>query len=63
MKVFIEQWREERDVAASSVSELLASLKLIPETVLVIKNGVLVPEDELLSESDAVRVLSVISGG
>lgn len=63
MKVFVERFREEKELVASSVGELLSLLELNPETVLVVKNGVLVTEDELLADQDEVKVLSVISGG
>lgn len=63
MEVFIERTRERRSVGASSVSELLSSLGIVPDEVLVMRNGSLATEDEVLEESDEVRVLSVISGG
>ena len=63
MKVFIERSREEKDVTASSVKDVLEALSINPDTVLVMKNDVLVTEDESLVESDVLKILSVISGG
>ena len=46
-----------------SVTNLLRQLEIHPETVLVIVNGELVPKDASLSDTDAVEIRSVISGG
>ena len=45
------------------VSALLAKLELIPETVLVIKDGTLLPDDILLDDQAEVEIRPVISGG
>ena len=63
MNVFIERENATKEVAATTVSELLQQLQINPETVLITKNGTLVPEDEPLNDSDNVKILSVISGG
>lgn len=63
MRVFIERTREEKEVAACSVQELLVSLSIVADEVLVMRNGTLVTEDEQLAGSDEVKILSVISGG
>lgn len=63
MKVFIERTKEFVEVSSGVVSDVLKSLKLLPENVLVTKNTVLVTEDELLEETDEVKILSVVSGG
>ncbi len=43
--------------------ELLEFLGLSPLSSLVIKNGEVVPEDEIIEEKDEVRVVNAISGG
>ena len=63
MHVFIERTKETKELPASSVSELLVRLDIIPDEVLVMRNGALVTEDERLADDDTVRILSVISGG
>jgi len=63
MRVFIERTEEECASAAKDVSSWLVELGVNPETVLVVKNGVLVTMDAELSAEDEVRVISVISGG
>ena len=63
VNVFIERENKKVNVKASNVSELLKNLKISKEVVLVVKNGVLVTEDEDLNEKDKVELISVISGG
>lgn len=63
MRVMIERSDEVRELEAASVAELLRVLGFAAEEVLVVRNGLLVTEDESLSPADEVRVLSVISGG
>jgi tRNA(Ile)-lysidine synthase TilS/MesJ/sulfur carrier protein ThiS len=47
----------------ATVHQVLSSLDVNPETVLVIHNGTLVTKDHLLPEDAEVEVRSVISGG
>jgi sulfur carrier protein ThiS len=64
MEVFIEKIDERRKMRFSgTVSKLLSLLKLSPESVVVVKNSEVVTEDELLSDKDTVKILSVVSGG
>ncbi|MBN1259612.1 MAG: MoaD/ThiS family protein [Anaerolineae bacterium] len=46
-----------------TVSQLLKKLRLLPETVLVVRNGQLVTEDQHLQPGDDVRIVAVVSGG
>ncbi len=46
-----------------TVSQLLRRIKVLPESVLVIRNGTLVTEDQQLSSGDEIRIVAVISGG
>ena len=45
------------------VISLLKRLELNRESVLVIRNGTLVPGDETLSDDDIIEIRPVISGG
>ena len=63
MKVYIERTKENKDVKANNVEELLVKLKLNPTTVLVIKNKNLVTETEKLTDKDEIKIISVVSGG
>lgn len=55
-----ERWELEAPV---SVGDALRRLDLPPERYLVIRDGILVDEHEMLNEGDSVRLVSVISGG
>jgi len=46
-----------------TVSQLLKMLKVLPESVLVIRNGQLVTEDHHLLQDDTVKIVTVVSGG
>ena len=64
MKVFIEKDKKEVLFAKSCTGkELLKELGINPSTVLLVKNNEVVLADENLSETDEVKILSVISGG
>ena len=43
--------------------EILKELEINPTTVLLVKNNEVVLPDENLSETDKIKILSVISGG
>ena len=55
--------REVEFTGKRRVRDLLKQLGINPETVLVIRGGVLLTGDELLQEADEVEVRPVISGG
>ncbi len=64
MKIFIEQNQKNKKIEfKGTVGELLLKLNINSETVLVTKNNELVTEDEVLKDSDEIKVLSVVSGG
>ena len=46
-----------------TIDNLLRRFDLNREAVLVIRNGELVPGDEMLSDDDSVEIRPVISGG
>jgi sulfur carrier protein len=45
------------------VRDVLKELKLLPETVLVIKGDMLATEDETVRDEDTIEIRPVISGG
>lgn len=51
------------DFSGKTVKDLLAELRINPETVLVVRQGEVVPEETLLTDKDRIELLSVISGG
>ncbi len=46
-----------------TVMQMLKRVDLLPESVLVVRNGMLVTEDQNLTPGDEVKIISVISGG
>jgi sulfur carrier protein len=64
VKVLLRNPRRELDVDAPiSVVALLQRLDLNRESVLVIRDGTLVPGDAVLDEVDSIEIRPVISGG
>ena len=55
--------REVEMTAPRNVAELLATLDVVPESVLVIRNDTLVTKDERLADADVVEIRPVVSGG
>ena len=46
-----------------TVIQMLKLIKVLPEAVLVVRNGQLIAEDQELVPGDLVKVVSIISGG
>ena len=46
-----------------TVDQLLKRIALLPESVLVVRDGRLLTEDQRLHPGDDIRIVSVISGG
>ncbi len=46
-----------------NLGQLLEQLKINSQTILVVKKGIVLTEDEELCENDELEILSVISGG
>ncbi len=64
MKVFIERSNEEKEVVfAGTVRNLLLTLGVNPEVVLVSRGNELLVDSDIVSSTDSIRVLSVVSGG
>jgi sulfur carrier protein len=56
----------DRDVEVAgerSVRDLLAELRVNPDTVLVIRRGELITREERVKEQDEIEIRPVISGG
>ena len=64
MRVFIERTNEKKTVSfEGTVAQLLAQLRVNPETVLVSRNNELLTDTDSLASEDDVQILSVVSGG
>jgi sulfur carrier protein len=56
--------KEEYEVRAGmTVRAALKKIGLQPDTVLPVRNGELITDDEILHEGDRIRLIAVISGG
>ena len=65
MKIVIRnpQRRELELSGRRNVGQLIDELGLNPETVIVVRGDELLTHDDLVGESDAVEIISAISGG
>ena len=64
MKVILRNPRRELEVEGGApVKEILRRLDVIPETVLVIRNGELLMKSDVVAEDDTIELRPVISGG
>ena len=64
MKVILRNPRREVEVAGNAtVSEVLRALDVIPETVLVIRDGELLMKTDAVADDDTIELRPVISGG
>jgi sulfur carrier protein ThiS len=68
MKVYIEKDDRSLNIKVSKTEKidaekLLEKLKINPSSIILIKNNEVVLEDEILTEKDDIKILSVISGG
>jgi sulfur carrier protein ThiS len=64
MKIYIEE--EDKTLNKKfrgKGKELLKTLKINPETVLLTRNSELITVDDSLKDKDEIKILSVISGG
>tara|TARA_Y100000310_G_C20696393_1_gene826035 strand:+ start:4896 stop:5087 length:192 start_codon:yes stop_codon:yes gene_type:complete len=63
MKIYYDRDKKHFEAKAKTVRELLAKLKINPDTVIISVNKELVTEDYKIEEKDDIKILSVVSGG
>ena len=64
MKIYYDKENKKLSKRFSGkVRDLLKLLNINPETVIVAKDGILVTEEDTLSDKDNIKIMSVISGG
>ncbi len=64
MKVILRNPRRELDIDGDiTVKDVLRRLEIIPETVLVIREGELLLKTDRLADADTIELRPVISGG
>ena len=49
--------------AGMTARDALKKIDVLPESVLITRNGELITEDELIKEGERIRLIAVISGG
>ncbi|MBN1794323.1 MAG: hypothetical protein JW844_05110 [Candidatus Omnitrophica bacterium] len=63
MKIQLHNRVKELEIDSIKARVLLKELGISPGAALVIKNDVLVCEDEILTAEDSIRIIKTISGG
>lgn len=64
MKVILRNPRRELDIEGeTTVRDVLRRLDIIPDTVLVIREGELLLKTDQLTDADTIELRPVISGG
>jgi len=66
INVFIEKGSREMSVEiprGKTIEHVLKKLKINPQTVIVVRNNRVAPEQEALQEKDSLKILSVKLGG
>lgn len=64
MKIFLQKENKHKSLHFNGkVQELLKKLNINPVTVIVLRNGEIVLDDESLGNDDQIKILSVVSGG
>lgn len=63
IKVVFLRDKKSVEIDAQNVSEIFSKLSILREQYVVIKNGKIVCEDELLSDGDTLELFTVASGG
>jgi len=64
MEILIEKTKKSiKKVFKGKVCRLLKELNINPETVVVVRNNTLITSEDVLSDKDKIKILSVVSGG
>ena len=49
--------------AGMTARDALKKIEILPDSVLITRDGELITDDEILKEGDEIRLIAVISGG
>lgn len=63
MKIYIDGQEDQEFDFQGTGKELLEKLNINPETIVLTRNDELIVEDELLENTDKIKIISVVSGG
>lgn len=55
--------KEHEVKAGMTLLDSLRRANILPESVLAVRNGQMIVEDEILREGEVIRLVAVISGG
>ncbi|MFP3289752.1 MAG: MoaD/ThiS family protein [Candidatus Nanopusillus acidilobi] len=65
IRVFIERYFTENDIEfnGNTVKDLLNMLNLDSSRFIVVKNGEIVTEEDIINDGDYIKILDSVSGG
>lgn len=64
MRVHIDREHKTQELSFSGKAKhLLSQLNINVETVVITRNGTLITEEDMLKDTDDVKIISVVSGG
>ncbi len=65
IRVFIERYFTENNIEfnGNTVKDLLNMLNLDSSRFIVVKNGEIVTEDDIINDGDYIKILDSVSGG
>jgi len=65
IRVFIERYYTENNIefSGNNIRDLLNMLKLDSSRFIVVKNGEIVTEDDIINDGDYIKILDSVSGG
>jgi sulfur carrier protein len=65
IRVFIERYHTENNIEfnGNTIKDLLNMLNLDSSRFIVVKNGEIVTEDDIINDGDYIKILDAVSGG
>jgi sulfur carrier protein len=65
IRVFIERYFTENNIEfnGNTVKDLLNMLNLDSSRFIIVKNGEIVTEDDIINDGDYIKILDSVSGG
>jgi len=65
IRVFIERYFTENNIEfnGNTIKDLLNMLNLDSSRFIVVKNGEIVTEDDIINDGDYIKILDSVSGG
>ena len=65
IRVFIERYHTENNIEfnGNTIKDLLNMLNLDSSRFIVVKNGEIVTEEDIINDGDYIKILDAVSGG